>query len=135
MGFYFDKYEGRQPPEAVPHSNARELLWQFLATVNLVLGAWYLHWRWTDSLNFDALWFSMPLVIAESCAYIGLLLFTFNLWKTDDRPRRPAPRKLSEISEDLVGEDRELSVDLFFPTYDEDPELVKLSIVDALAVR
>jgi len=135
LSFYFDKFENRQPPVAVPHSNSRELLWQFLATINLALGAWYLHWRWTDSLNFDAVWFAIPLVVAESCAYFGLLLFTFNLWKTEDRPRRPAPRTLSEISEDFVGEDRELSVDIFFPTYDEDPELVKLSVVDALAVR
>lgn len=135
MGFYFDKFEDRRPPDAVPHSNSRELLWQFLATINLVLGAWYLHWRWTDSLNFDAVWFALPLVIAESCAYIGLVLFTFNLWKTSDRPRRKAPKMVSEVSADHVGTDRELSIDVFFPTYDEDPELVKLSIVDALAVR
>ncbi|MEM7219938.1 MAG: cellulose synthase catalytic subunit [Pseudomonadota bacterium] len=135
MGFYFDKFEDRRPQDPVPYSAGRELLWQFLATVNLTLGAWYIHWRWTDSLNFDALWFAIPLVIAETCAYIGLLLFTFNLWKTRDTPKQAPPRSVSEVSEELIGGDRDLSVDVFFPTYDEEPELVRLSIADAKRVR
>ena len=135
MGFYFDKFEDRIPPEPVPYSAGRELLWQFLATINLCLGAWYIHWRWTESLNFDAMWFAIPLVIAETCAYIGLILFTANLWKVKDTPMKKAPRKLSEILDNYTGDDRDISVDVFFPTYDEDPELVRLSIADAKRVR
>jgi len=131
MGFYFDKYENRKPPEPVPYSVKRELLWQFLATVNLVLGAWYIIWRWGWSLNYDALWFAIPLVVAETCAYFGLILFTINLWKVSDYPMQPPPRFITECVRDLNIPQRPISVDIFFPTYDEDPELVRLSIKDA----
>ena len=74
MSFYFEKFEHRRPPAPVAHSPARELLWQFLVIVALVLGANYIRWRWTDSLNWDALWFAIPLAAAETCAYTGLVL-------------------------------------------------------------
>ena len=33
MAYYFDRFEHRAPPEPLPHSPARELAYQFLATV------------------------------------------------------------------------------------------------------
>ena len=133
MDFYFSKYENRTPPKPVPHSIFRELTYQYLATCNLTLGIWYLWWRWSFALNYDALWFSLPLAFAESCAFIGSLLFTFNLWKTKDEPQRPPPHKTKECMLD-TEENRPISVDVFFPSYDEEPELVKLSILDAQKV-
>ncbi|GLR73516.1 glycosyltransferase family 2 protein [Aliivibrio sifiae] len=133
MDFYFKKFEHRKPPEPVPHSHSRELMYQYLATCNLTLGIWYLWWRWSFALNYDALWFSLPLAFAESCAFIGSLLFTFNLWKTKDEPKREPPHKIKECVLD-TEEDRPISVDVFFPSYDEEPELVKLSILDAQKV-
>jgi cellulose synthase (UDP-forming) len=130
MDFYFNAFEHRKPPEPVPHSIRRELLYQYLATCNLTLGIWYLWWRWSFALNYDALWFSLPLAFAESCAFIGSLLFTFNLWKTKDEPKKAPPYKIAECVND-TEEDRPISVDVFFPSYDEDPELVRLSILDA----
>ncbi len=129
--FYFRRFEHRRPPPPLAHSPARELLWQFLAIVALVLGANYIRWRWTSSLNFDALWFAIPLAVAETLAYVGLLLFTFNLWKTRDVPRQPPPRTVSECSDHPPPEDRPLSVDVFITTYNEEEELVRLSIRDA----
>ncbi|MGV3493109.1 MAG: glycosyltransferase [Ramlibacter sp.] len=129
--FYFRRFEHRRPPPPLAHSPARELLWQFLAIVALVLGANYIRWRWTSSLNFDALWFAIPLAVAETLAYVGLLLFTFNLWKTRDVPRQPPPRTVSECSDHPPPEDRPLSVDVFITTYNEEEELVRLSIQDA----
>ncbi|WP_028114291.1 glycosyltransferase family 2 protein [Ferrimonas kyonanensis] len=134
MGFYFEGFEDRKPPPPLPHSPARELLFQLLATINLTLGAWYIWWRWTDSLNYDALWFAIPLVVAETCAYIGLVLFSINLWQTRDYPRRPPPETINDCLAQPLEEDRPLHVDLFFPSYDEEPELVRLSIRDAKAV-
>jgi cellulose synthase (UDP-forming) len=130
--FYFDRFEHRRPPPPLAHSPARELAWQFLAIVALVLGANYIRWRWTASLNHDALWFAVPLVIAETLAYVGLLLFTFNLWRTRDVPMRPPPRTVGETSAE-PGEwgERPLAVDVFITTYNEDEELVRLSIRDA----
>jgi cellulose synthase (UDP-forming) len=133
--FYFDRFEHRRPPSPVPHSPARELLWQFLVIVALLLGANYIRWRWTSSLNLDALWFAIPLAVAETLAYVGLVLFTFNLWKTRDVPMRPAPRVVGEcLAEAGEWGERPIAVDVFIATYNEDEELVRLSIRDAKAV-
>jgi cellulose synthase (UDP-forming) len=136
MGFYFEKFEHRKPPEPVPHRPVIELIWQFLVVIALVLGGNYIHWRWTSSLNYDALWFALPLAFAETCAYFGLFLFAFNLWKTRDYPQQPAPKLISECVDEKIDpqEDRPVSVDLFIATYSEEEELVRLSIQDAKKV-
>ncbi|MEB8432175.1 cellulose synthase catalytic subunit [Cocleimonas sp. KMM 6892] len=131
MNFYFDKYEDRKPEPPLPHNEWRELLWQYFAVIALVVGAWYITWRWTSSLNYDALWYAIPLVIAETGAYIGLILFTFNLWKVKDTPKQDPPTMLSEVIAYDISKDRKINVDMYFPTYDEDPELVRLSLIDA----
>jgi cellulose synthase (UDP-forming) len=133
-GFYFDRYEHRRPPAPLPYSAPREMLWQFLAAVNLGLGAWYIWWRWTRSLNFDALWFSIPLALAETCAFIGLVLFVVNLWKTWDPPRRSPPSSIRQCDPD-APEDRPVAVDVFITTYNEEEELVRISIRDANRLR
>ena len=131
MAFYFDAFEQRQPPEPLAYSPPRELLWQYLATITLVIGAWYLFWRWSASLNFDALWFAIPLVAAETAAYVGLVLFVVNLWR-DDPPRlNEPPASINACLEEPLAEDRPISVDIFFATYSEDPELVRLGLIDA----
>jgi len=139
MSFYFSKFEHRKPPEPLPYSVTQELLYQFLATITLVVGAWYISWRWMYSLNYDALWFAIPLAVAETCAYIGLILFCINLWMTRDYPKQAPPLKISETLDPEVAatleEDRPISVDVFFPTYDEDPELVRLSLRDAKKIE
>lgn len=135
MQFYFEAFEHRRPPDPVPHRPSLELLWQFLVIIALVLGANYIRWRWTSSLNHDALWFAVPLVIAETLAYIGLVLFTFNLWKTRDVPRKPPPRSIAECVDAASAEDRPVAVDVFITTYNEEEELVRLSIRDAKKLR
>ena len=135
MPFYFEQFEDRLPPPSVPHSPSRELLWQFLVIVSLVLGGNYIRWRWADSLNYDALWFAIPLAVAETLAYIGLLLFAFNLWRTRDVPRQPPPRSIAECSEDNGAGERRIAVDVFITTYNEEVELVRISIRDAKRLR
>jgi cellulose synthase (UDP-forming) len=130
MAFYFDKFEHRRPELPLPYSPVLELVWQFLLTIALVVGGWYIFWRWTHSLNFNALWYAIPLVIAETGAYIGLLLFAFNLWKVKDYPKQPPPRYISECVSHKE-DDRLIVVDAFFPTFNEEIELVKLSLRDA----
>ncbi|MBV8916174.1 MAG: glycosyltransferase [Acetobacteraceae bacterium] len=136
MGFYFDRFEDRLPPPPLPYSPTRESVWQFLATVNLVFGAWYLFWRWTASLNPDALWFAIPLVTAETLAFVGLILFTINLWRTTDPTRQPAPTSIRDcVREEAQAPDRPVSVDVFIATYNEEEELVRLSVRDAKRMR
>lgn len=132
MYFYFTKFESRVPPAPLPHQPLVETLWQFLATVNLALGLWYLVWRWTHSLNGAALWFALPLALAETMGYLGLILFTINLWKVADYEQMPPPASFAACGGD---EDRPVSVDVFITTYNEDEEIVRLSIRDACALR
>ncbi len=133
MDTYFKKYENAQPPAPVPHSPLREALFQFVATLTIVVGAWYIVWRWGWSLNPDALWFAIPVIAAETAAYIGLVLFLYNIWSCRDTPREDPPHLVSECTDAESAADRPIAVDIFFPTYDEDPELVRLSILDAKA--
>lgn len=131
MDDYFLKFEHRRPEPPLAYSAARELVWQFLATVALIIGAWYIWWRWTASLNTDALWFAVPLAVAETCAFVGMVLFVFNLWKDDPVEVLDSPATLADIAPDHPEGPRMLSVDVMFATYDEDPELVLLGIKDA----
>ena len=135
MSFYFERFEDRVPPEPLTHSVPRELLWQFLITVCLCLGASYLWWRWNYSLNYEALWFSIPVVMAETLAYVGLILFAYNLWSTKDTPIVEPPATIGECQEGADDAARPVSVDVMFATYNEDPELVRLGLIDAKNAR
>lgn len=131
MDDYFTKYEDRVPEPPLPYSALRESIWQFLAVTALVVGGWYIWWRWTASLNTDALWFAVPLAVAETCAFVGLVLFVFNLWKDDPIVIDAPPATLRDVAPDHPDGDRPVSVDVMFATYDEDPELVRLGLRDA----
>lgn len=134
MGFYFDKFEDRQPEPPLPYSAVTESIWQFLAVIAMTLGAWYLWWRWTQSLNPDALWYALPLIVVETASYFGLGLFVFNLWKVKDYEQLPPPAHFNQVVHPDHAEDRPIKVDVFFPTYNEEVELVRLSIIDAKKV-
>jgi cellulose synthase (UDP-forming) len=135
LGFYFEKFEQRRPPPPLPYSPTIELLWQFLVVIALVLGTNYIRWRWTSSLNMDALWFALPLALAETLSYIGLVLFAFNLWKVRDTPRQAPPASARDCVHDAPDFERPVAVDVFITTYSEEEELVRLSIRDAKALR
>ncbi|UYU33370.1 glycosyltransferase family 2 protein [Siccibacter colletis] len=134
--YYFSRFEHRKPPEPLRTPPWMMRLWQVLAVAGLILGANYIRWRWMESLNMDALWYAVPLALAETLAWIGTLLFTINIWQVKD-PKCPPPPE--DINQCLVpqdrGESRPPKVDLFIATYSEDVELVRLSIQDALKMR
>lgn len=135
MDRYFEKFEHRVPEPPLKHDKRIEAVAQILMMMSVIVGAWYIHWRWTESLNYDALWFALPLVLAETGAFIGLILFSFNLWRTEDVEPKSAPACVTEVLGQNEDKPRKLSVDVFFPTYDEEPDLVRLSIEDALNIR
>lgn len=56
MDFYFSRFEHRRPPEPLSTPSWVRMIWQVFAVAALVLGANYIYWRWTASLNTDALW-------------------------------------------------------------------------------
>jgi cellulose synthase (UDP-forming) len=128
------RFERQVPWQISRHSSLHKAIWQFLATSSLVFGAWYLWWRWTESLNISALWFSVPLVLAESFAFFGLILFTVNIW-TDKTPEPgKLPRSFRDLTDDPVAPERPIAVDVFFATYNEDVEIVRKGLKAARAL-
>ena len=125
------RFDRQDPWPHADHGAFHVFMWQFLGSASLMFGAWYLWWRWTVSVNWDAAWFSVPLVIAETAAFFGLILFTINLWSPRSPKRQPPPAMVSETLADAPDKDRPLTVDVFFATYNEDPELVSLGLRDA----
>ncbi|SLN61947.1 Cellulose synthase catalytic subunit [UDP-forming] [Pseudoruegeria aquimaris] len=130
--FHFTPFEHRQPPRAQAPSQRHLRLWHFLAAMSLGLGAWYLHWRWTATLNPDAMIFSVLVASAETLAYVGCILFFHDIWAPKDTPPAPPPRSRAEAG--LAG-DGPIRVDILITTYDEPPEIVALSIRAARALR
>jgi len=130
--FYFSRFEGRQPYASAKRSPVLSVLFQFFGLLFIILGTYYLYWRWSFSLNREALWFSLPLVLAESMAFLSSVLVVFNYWDNKDLKIQKPPRLLSDIEEVPPGQDRPLVIDVFIATYNEDEELVRYSIRDAL---
>ncbi|MBX2837292.1 MAG: glycosyltransferase [Gammaproteobacteria bacterium] len=135
MSFYFEQFENRRPPAPLKTSRLVESLAQICLIIAIVTGAWYIHWRWTSSINYDALWIAIPLILAETGAYIGLVLFVFTIWRVDDYEKKPAPACVTECHSGENRPPRPVSVDVFFPTYDEEVDLVRLSLEDAGRIR
>jgi cellulose synthase (UDP-forming) len=125
----------RLPPQAAPPGAHRELAFQALATLALALGAWYLAWRWTASLNPAAPAFSIAVAAAETLAYVGSALFFLSIWRIADPAPRPAPRTVNDVLAEPLERDRPLEVDVFVATYDEPVELVRLSVRAARRLR
>jgi len=136
MEYYFSRFEERRPPAPLQTPGWVIATWQTLAVAGLILGANYIRWRWMESLNTDALWYAIPLALAETLAWIGTLLFTINIWQVKDPACPPAPEHINQCLQATDEEDdRPIKVDLFIATYSEDPELVRLSILDACKMR
>ncbi len=79
------------------------------------------------------MWFSIPLLFAETAAFVGLVLFTINLWTAKAPKPGPLPASIRDCSDDPATPDRPIVVDVYFATYSEDPELVRLGLRDAKA--
>jgi cellulose synthase (UDP-forming) len=86
------------------------------------VGGYYIVWRLLFTLNTHALWFAIPLWIAEAFGLVSTLLFFYTVW--DTRSRRPAPPPREG-----------LKVDIFIPTYNEPMWMVRRTILGALDVR
>jgi len=101
------------PPEAEERGRLRLRVFRIIALADLTLGLYYIVWRYTASLNMRALWFAIPLVLAETYSFIDTILFIFMMWKP---PRRAAPPPLEGAT-----------VDVYVTTYNELVELVRLT--------
>ncbi|MBD2512875.1 glycosyltransferase [Nostoc muscorum FACHB-395] len=107
----------------------RTLLFRYLAEINLIFGIWYLQWRVTHSINFDALWISIPLLIAEIYSYFGGVMFVIGLW----RPLVRQVKSLDQMTPPLPRSDWP-TVDVFVTCYNEPPKIVEETAKAALAM-
>lgn len=98
----------------------RTLLFRFLVIVNLIFGGWYLQWRIFNSVNFNALWLALPLLLAEIYSYIGGVMFFIGLW-------RPIIRDVKSLRQmrPALPESEWPHVDVFITCYNEPVEMVK----------
>jgi cellulose synthase (UDP-forming) len=83
----------------------------------------YLGWRTLATVELSVWWVSIPLLVLEFHAALGLALFTFSLWDVD---RRPDARSV------LTTTDR---VAVLIPTYNESLEILTPTIAAALAMH
>ncbi|HET6245061.1 MAG: glycosyltransferase [Bacteroidetes bacterium] len=133
--FYFNQFDHRKPYKPVKDNIYRARLFQVAGILAIIAGLIYLYWRWAFSLNFDALWFSLPLAIAETFSFLGICFFIFDLWQNKDAAQQPAPHYLSEVEELNGREDRPIKIDVFIATLNEEAELLRYTIKDAKAME
>ncbi|MEM9216326.1 MAG: glycosyltransferase [Cyanobacteria bacterium P01_F01_bin.150] len=107
----------------------RILIFRCLVVINLICGALYLQWRLFHSLNFDALWLSIPLLLAEIYSYLGGAMFLIGLWSP--LVRRTTP--LNRLVPTLPLTDYP-AVDVFITCYSEPVEMVRETAKAALAM-
>ncbi|MEN8375900.1 MAG: glycosyltransferase [Gemmatimonadota bacterium] len=99
----------------------REAATRLFAATTLLYGVYYVLWRWTSSLNANAMWFSAPLAAAETLALFVTALYVFSVWRLKRREPPPAPRGLD--------------VDVFVTTYNEPLEVIRKTLLGARAIR
>ena len=136
--FLEEKYDSRKPEAPQKVSQNMESLFQFFGVVTIMLGFWYLHYRWTESLNMDALWFAIPLAFAETMMFIGTILVVVNFWKQNDTPKKPAPKTMNDVVESdemSYYQGRDIKIDIYIPVFNEDPSLVRETIWAAKKVK
>ncbi len=130
---YFAHFESRKPPQFAPMTKRRERLWHLVAGLSIGFGAWYLFWRWTASINPEAVGFSIAIASAETLFFLGTLLFYYDIWREGDTPKKTPPNTRSDAG--LLGDEGEIAVDVFITTYDEELEVVLPSIEAAKALE
>jgi cellulose synthase (UDP-forming) len=61
-----------------------------VVVLTVITGVNYIAWRWAASLNWDAWWIALPLVIAETYSLVDVMLFGMTVWRLKIRkaPRR-----------------------------------------------
>jgi cellulose synthase (UDP-forming) len=97
----------------------RIVLLRVVVVLTILLGVNYVAWRWLFSLNWDAWWIAVPLVLAETYSLIDVCLFGMTMWHARVRPLPPPPPD-------------DATVDVFITTYNEPIDLV---MVTALAAQ
>ena len=106
-------------------SHGKSRIWEerYIRTVSiisLIVAAYYITWRLTSTMNWEAWWFSVPVFLAEAYGLVIASIYFFMVWKPTNRIALPP----------LAGR----SVDIFITTYNEDPAILKKTILGSLEI-
>jgi cellulose synthase (UDP-forming) len=105
----------------VRDTRARLVLTRIIGIVAIAFGLNYIIWRYFYSLNTKSLWFSIPMVIAETYGIIDMILFVIMSWRKPTRMPPPPPLEHA-------------TVDVFITTYNEAEDLVRMTAEAALRI-
>lgn len=106
-----------------PESARRTRIIRAGAVLALLVSLVYLGWRILFTVDLAVWWVSVPLLVFEVHAFVGLALFTFSLWDVDRR----SPTWRVEATTARIA--------VLIPTYNEGPEILLPTIAAALALR
>ena len=95
---------------------------RLVVVLTVIFGLNYVAWRWAASLNWDAWWIAVPLVVAETYSLIDVMLFGMTVWKLKIRKAAPVPPA-------------DATVDVFITTYNEDLDMVMTTALAAQRIR
>lgn len=95
---------------------------RLVVVLTVVLGLNYVAWRWAASLNWEAWWIAVPLVVAETYSLIDVMLFGMTVWNLKIRKGAPVPP-------------HDATVDVFITTYNEDLDMVMTTALAAQKIR
>src|SRR4051812_8241374 len=102
-------------------SDGEEYFIRAFAVVAWLYGFYWIVWRWSASLNHNAIIFSVVLLLAETYGLISSLLMIWTVWKLSYREAPPTPAGLS--------------VDVFITNYDEPLEVLRRTAIGARAIK
>jgi cellulose synthase/poly-beta-1,6-N-acetylglucosamine synthase-like glycosyltransferase len=121
LGWLRTSLPGRGLPLA--ESMARRRSIRSIAIFALAVNFAYLFWRTTSTVDLGVWWVSVPLLVLEVHAAIGIVLFAFSLWDVDSLPRshpvREAPGRIAVL----------------IPTFNESVEILIPTIAAAVNMR
>lgn len=121
IGWLHPSLPGRSLPAA--ETRRRTLTIRVIAVVALVDTLGYLLWRAGWTVDLSVWWLSVPLLVLEIHAFVGLALFTFSLWDVD---RQPPHRDVPSVAGRVA---------ILVPTYNEDLEVLTPTVAAAVAMR
>jgi cellulose synthase (UDP-forming) len=108
--------------DAIPKmARSEEWITRIFAVIAWLYGLYWISWRWSSSLNHNALVFSIVLIVAETYGLINSFLLIATVWKLKYRDSPPAPKNLS--------------VDVFITNFDEPLEVLRRTAIGARAIK
>lgn len=94
---------------------------RWVMVLTLLLFAAYLVYRGVYHINWDAPVFALIFFYAELHSFLGLACFYFQIWRPISRSSLECPKGLS--------------VDVFVPTYNEDVDLLRVTLSACVRIR